>query len=147
MEIIIGVFVKSLADEVELPLTNLSLSYGCTSRRILAHGNKRLTADVLVVVTMDIQNDNVKWIAFMVDHGKRSGIEHFVKIILWAGRDSNDKQVIKNFCLDVDNSNHAAKDCASAIKISVEKLKIAGLDMTNIQFHAITGNSGGGGAV
>ena len=39
------------------------------------------------------------------------------------------------------------KDCARAIKISVEKLKVAGLNMTNIQFHAITGNSGGDSAV
>ena len=71
----------------------------------------------------------------MVDHGKRGGIEHFVKIILWTGHDSNGKWVIKIFCLEVDKSNHATKDCASAIKISVKKLKIAGLDA--IKWHCL----------
>ena len=73
----------------------------------------------------------------MVDHGNQSGIEHFVKILLWAGWDSNGKRVIKNFCLNVDKSNHAVKDYASAIKISVKNLNIAGLDMTNIRFHEL----------
>jgi hypothetical protein len=83
----------------------------------------------------------------MIVHGKRSGIEHFVKIIVWAGRDKGGKRVLKNICLDVDKSNHAAKDCASAIKMSVKKPKITGLDILSITFHAITGNSGGGGVV
>ena len=91
MELIIAGVVKGLADEVGLPLTNLSLSYGCPSRHTLARGDKRLAADVLISVAKDIKNNNVKWIAFMVDHGKRSGIEHFVKIIIWAGRDSDGK--------------------------------------------------------
>ena len=28
----------------------------------------------------------------MVDHGKRSGIEHFAKIIIWAGRNQHEKK-------------------------------------------------------
>ena len=59
----------------------------------------------------------------MVDHGKRSGIEHFVKIISWAGQDENGNKVIKNFCLDVDKSNHSAKDCAEAISMSIKRLR------------------------
>ena len=38
-------------------------------------------------------------------------------------------------------------DCASAINVTIKKLKIAGLNMSNITFHAITGDSGGGSAV
>ena len=83
----------------------------------------------------------------MVDHGKRSGIEHFVKIIMWAGRDKQGQRVIKYFCLDIDRSNHSAKDCAGAIKIGIKRLEVAGLDISMIEFHVITGDTGGGGAV
>ena len=92
-------------------------------------------------VVQDLKNDDVTWIALMVDHGKRSGIEHFVKIIFWAGRDDDGNRVIKNFCLDVDKSSHGSKDCASAIAMSIKKLKVAGLDTSNVEFHAITGDS------
>ena len=44
-------------------------------------------------------------------------------------------------------SNHASKNCASTVAMLVKKLKIAGLDMNNITFHANTGDLGGGGVV
>ena len=83
----------------------------------------------------------------MADHGKRSGIEHFVKILIWAGLDDQGNKVLKYFCLDIDRSNHSAKDCAAAIKMSINKLEKAGLNTSQIEFYTITGDTGGGGAV
>ena len=31
-------------------------------------------------------------------------LEHFIKVILWAGKDENENRVIMLFCLDVDTS-------------------------------------------
>ena len=83
----------------------------------------------------------------MVDHGKRSGIEHFVKVISWAGKDDDGNRVIKHFCLDVDKSSHSAVGCANATKTSLNKLEMAGLDLSTIIIHVITGDTGGGGTV
>ena len=83
----------------------------------------------------------------MVNHGKRSGIKHFVKIISCGALDKDDNIIIKHFCLDVDKSNHSSKDCASAIKLSLNKLSMAGLNLSKIKVFVITGDSGGGGAV
>jgi len=147
MEMIIAGVVKGLAHEVGLPISEQALACGCPSRKTLARNEKRLAADCYAAVVQDIKKDGTKWISLMVDHGKRSGIEHFVKIILWAGQDENGNKVIKNFCLDVDKSNHSANDCAEAISMSIKRLRAAGLDTNTVEFFAITGDSGGGGAV
>ena len=126
-EMLIAGTIKGLAEEVGLGIPSVSLARGCPSRRTLARGEKRLSADCLVSVVEDIKRDNAKWVALMVDHGKRSGIEHFVKMLCWAGLDEQGNAVVKYFCLDINRSNHAAKDCAAAIKMSINKLEIAGL--------------------
>ena len=54
----------------------------------------------------------------MVDHVKKSGIGHFVNMLIWAGLADQGNKVLKYFCLDIDRSNHSAKDCAAAIKNS-----------------------------
>ncbi|KAL7528603.1 hypothetical protein ACHAWF_007143, partial [Thalassiosira exigua] len=56
-------------------------------------------------------------------------------------------RVIKYFCLNVCKTGHAGKDCANAIKKSIEKLEHAGLDTSVYEFCAITGDASGGGAV
>ena len=49
----------------------------------------------------------------------------------------------KYFCLDVDKSNHSAKDCVEAIQMSIRKFKKAGIDTSSINFHAFTDGAGG----
>ena len=144
--IIAGV-IKGLAEELKLPLSSQALSYGCPSRRTLARGDARIAADVLLLIVRDIKREKVQWISIMTDHGKRSGVEHFIKIILFAARDKHGRRIIKRFCLDVDKSSHAALNCAAAIKESLSKLNMAGLDLSSISIISITGDSGGGGAV
>ena len=146
-ELLIAGTVKALAEEVGMLLPSLNLSHGCPSRRTLARGEKRLAVDVLLSVVQEIIDDGAEYMSLMVDHGKRSGIEHFVKILSWAALDKDGNRIIKYFCLDVDMSNHSAKDCASAIKLSLNKLTMAGLDLSKIKVFVITGDSGGGGAV
>ena len=77
---------EGLAEEVGLPLSSSALSFGCPSRRTLARAEKRLAVDVYLSAVRDIQkdfgDDEPIYISLMVDHGKRSGIEHFVKLIV-----------------------------------------------------------------
>ena len=80
IKLIVAGFIKGLFKEIGLPLSNIALAYGCLSCRTLARVDKRLTADVLISVVQDLKSNNVTWIALMVDHGKRNGIEHFVEI-------------------------------------------------------------------
>ena len=134
MEMMIAGTIKGLADEVEFPLSKEALAKGCPSQKTITCNEK-------------MKKDGAKWVGLMVNRGKRSGIEHFVKIMIWAGRDKDGNRVLKYFCLDVDKSNHLAKYCAEAIKMTIKRLKVASLDTSSIVFHAITGDTGGGGAV
>ena len=79
---IIAGTVKGLANEVELPLCNTQLALGCPSRRTLAWNKRRLGADALVSVVQDMLCDGVQCLSLMVNHSKRSGIEHVVKILI-----------------------------------------------------------------
>ena len=146
-ELTIAGVIKGLADEVGFPLTEDELAHGCPSRKTLARCEKRLAADCYVSVVEELKKSGVKCVALMVDHGKRSGIEHFVKILIYAALDEHGNRVIKYFCLDVDKSSHSAKDCADAIHQTVKKLYMAGLDPNSIEIISITGDTGGGGAV
>ncbi len=94
-----------------------------------------------------IKNDEAKWIFFMADHGKQNGIKNFFKLIIWAGIDKNGTQCLKYFWLDMDKSSHISWDYAATIKKLVTKLKEAGLNLSDIKFFVIIGDSGGGGAV
>ena len=87
--------IKGLAEEVGLQLPSVSLARGCPSRKTLARGDKRLAADCLVSVVENVKRDNAKWVGLMVDHGKRSGIEHFVKMLVWAGLDDQGNKILK----------------------------------------------------
>ena len=143
-EVIIAGTLKGLAEEVGLPLSNAKLTLGCPSRRTLARSERRPAADVMVSVVQDMLHDDVQCLSLMV--GKRSGIESVVKILTWTAKDENNRQMLKYFCLDVDQSNHSSAYYSEAIKMLIKKLHVAGLPM-RVQFHAITGDSGGGGAV
>ena len=146
-EMLIAGVIKTLTEEVGMPLLSRALSLGRPSRRTLARAEKRLAADVYLSVVRETKNDCVEWIALMVDHGKRSGIEYFVKLIIYAALDRNGTSIIKYFFLDVDKSNHTAKDCASVIQVSLKRLVMGGLDLSNTSVHAILGDTGGKGAV
>ena len=82
-EMIIAGTIKALCEETGVPLNSDVLSLGCPSRRTLARGDARLAADVLMLVAQEIQRDGAQYLALMTDHGKRSGIEHFVKMLSW----------------------------------------------------------------
>jgi hypothetical protein len=62
--------LKSLAEEVELPLCNVQLALSCQSRRTLARNKKRLTAGVLVSVGQDMLHKNVQCLSLMGGHFK-----------------------------------------------------------------------------
>ena len=47
-------------------------------------------------------------------------------------------------CLS-STSSHSVNDCVSAIHISLKKLEVSGLDMPQVEIHAITGGIGDGG--
>ncbi|KAK1733485.1 hypothetical protein QTG54_015773 [Skeletonema marinoi] len=77
---------------------------------------------------------------------KRSGIEHFVKILVWTGwadPKKKDRKVLMFHCLDVDASAHDAEGCAAAVKRSLEEF--TGLD--GFKVTAVTGDAGGGASV
>ena len=147
MEGIVNGTFLGLRDDLDLPLTDRQIALATPSRRSIARSEHRLAAECLVYTVEQIKKDNATWVALLVDHGKRNGKDHFVKIIVWAGKDEYGNRVLKHFCLDIDTSGHSSKDCADAIKDSIEKLRLAGLDTDKVTIVAITSDSGGGGAV
>lgn len=74
--------IKALAEEVGTSLSSRALSLGRPSRHTLARVEKRLATAVYLSVVRDMRDNCVEWIVLMIDHGKRSGIENFVKLII-----------------------------------------------------------------
>lgn len=106
----------------------------------------RLASECVMVVLDEILEDEATQFALMTDHGKRSGLEHFVKILIWCGWADKEKtqKTIKFHCLDVDSSYHDAEGCARAVQKSLE---IVSGGVGTFKVTAITGDAGGGGAV
>jgi hypothetical protein len=102
-----------------------------------------LAADCLATRLFEIMEDNARSFALVTDHGKRAGMEHFVKLLCWFGKDKEGNETLKFHCIDVDSSNHTGRDCAKAIKKSLEIFTgQEGLEVT-----CVSGDSGGGAAV
>jgi len=119
------------------------------SRKTLARQEKNLAVDCLIHAVQEMKEDDVKYLFLIVDHGKRNGIEHFVKLVRWGGFDKDGNRVIKQLCLDMDMSGHTAQSAAEAIKQSMKKLEKAGMniDLVRIIPSGATGDAGGGAAV
>ena len=107
--IIIG-WTKALLKELGIKdIDASSIANGCPSRRTVRNG-ARLAADCMILVLQEIIDDEAKHFALITDHGKRAGLEHFVKILVWVGweDEGKTKKTIKFHCLDVDTSVHGA---------------------------------------
>jgi len=137
--IVAGTIKAVLHDGGFNDLTSADIAKGCPSRRTIERAEQALAADSLVVVCQRIKDDGASFGAVMVDHGNRNGQEHFVKVLIWEGRDGTPQF----FCLDTDQCSHSADDCADAIKQSLKILH----GVEDFKIIAITGDSGGGAGI
>ena len=80
----------------------------------------------------------------MTDHGNREGVDHFVKMIVWASKDKKGRDVLRHFNLDIDKGGHSMVEAANAIHRSLQSLHVDGF---NVEYSYITGDSGGGAKV
>eukprot|EP00956_Cyclotella_meneghiniana_P038994 scaffold163785_cov37-Cyclotella_meneghiniana.AAC.4 len=83
-------------------------------------------------------------ITLVTDHGNRSGVDHFVKMIVWTSVDKNGRFKLNHFNLDIDKGGHTTVAAANAIHRSLQSLKLSGMD---VEFSFICGDSGGGAKV
>eukprot|EP00984_Skeletonema_dohrnii_P034508 scaffold33580_cov171-Skeletonema_dohrnii-CCMP3373.AAC.1 len=145
IEMIIAGWTKALFHEVGLDelITADMISKGIPSKTTLRRLEFRLAADCIVSRIQEMVDDNATSFALITDHGKRAGMEHFVKLLCWFGKDKEGREIIKFHCIDVDTSNHSGEDCAAAIKKSVEVFT----GRENVEVVAITGDAGGGASV
>ena len=108
-------------------------------------------ASVLHAIELDAQRLKSKGlklrICLITDHGNRKGVDHLVKVIMWATQDAkNGKRSIRRFNLDIDEAGHKAEEVCAAIEKS---LRILGVGVREVDFEiaVISGDRGGGGAV
>ena len=144
VEMIIAGWTKALFHQVGLDdISARDIANGLPSKSLLARLEVRLAADCLATRLMEIIDDGATFFALVTDHGKRAGMEHFVKLLCWFGKDKNGNETIKYHCIDVDTSNHTGRDCARAIERSLAIF--TGQD--GFEVTCITGDAGGGAAV
>ena len=91
----------------------------------------RFGAESFLCICYKIAQDETNYISWQFDHGKRKGIEHFVKLISWGGFDDEGNRVVKAFCVD-------SKMCVSDVMHIV---------LPEIENISGTSNSGGGAAI
>ena len=65
------------------------IAFGCPSQRTIARWDKKLAVRCIFSVVQEMKADEAKYLAILCDHGKRNGIEHYVKIFVWGGWKSN----------------------------------------------------------
>ena len=149
MEMLIAGVLKALCHDIGFKVDSKKLGKVVPSRRTIARQEKNLMVDCLLHAVQEMTKDQIKYLFLIVDHGKRNGIEHFVKLVRWGGLDEKGNRVIKQLCLDMDMSGHTAKSAADAIKHSLKKLEKAGLnlDLVTVIPSGVTGDAGGGAAV
>ena len=114
--------VRALLHDMGVPESRVSnimiaraLPSGTQLRRIeLKIG---LSCFLILNVCYEIDIDGTSWISWSVDHGKRKGIEHFVKLISWGWFNDAGDRVIKTFCINARICGHSAEESAESIKI------------------------------
>ena len=80
-EMMIVGWTKALLQELGVDnIDASSIAKGCPSRRTLVRYEASLAADCMITVLQEIMEDGAKHFAIITDHGKRGGLEHFVKI-------------------------------------------------------------------
>lgn len=137
--------IAALVKELHIDISAEGIGKGLWSGTTNVRAEERLAAECLLVVLDEIREDGATNFALMSDHGKRNGLEHFVKILVWCGwkDDAKTEKTIKFHCVDVDSSFHDAQGCADAIKKSLEVFT----ESTDIKITCLTGDAGGGASV
>jgi len=156
-EALVFATIKCIAHEMGLALSDEKMAKSCPGKTHIANWQKRLAVECVFVLVAEMKRDRAKYLALCCDHGKRNHLEHYVKLVSWAGYASNwlmgllkgeeDAPVVKYACISVDMSDKTAKGAADAIKKSLKTLEIAGLkDADEAETcHFATDNGGGAG--
>ena len=106
-------------------------------------------AQVISVIANDSQQmmrdyNKAAQLALVTDHGNREGVDHFVKMIVWASKDKRGRNILRHFNLDIDKGGHSMVEAANEIHRSLQSLH---LDNFYVDYLYITSDSGGGAKV
>eukprot|EP00956_Cyclotella_meneghiniana_P010989 scaffold15408_cov41-Cyclotella_meneghiniana.AAC.7 len=138
---------------MKMVLTDKELLSGCPDVGTLRNWEMNVAAGCMAKVISQIAQDaelmTTKYkqrlqITLVTDHGNRSGVDHFVKMIVWTSVDKNGRFKLNHFNLDIDKGGHTIVAAANAIHQSLQSLKLSGMD---VKFSFICGDSDGGAKV
>jgi hypothetical protein len=136
-------------------LANSDIANGCPSTSAIANWGMDLAAGSMASIIQALNTDIKRLkdkgmklrITLMTDHGNRKGVDHLVKVLLWASVDEKTgRRYIRRFNLDIDEAGHKTKEVVDAIALSLTVLGI-GVQEVDFILSNITGDRGGGGAV
>ena len=144
--------LKAVAEVMDMDLTHQQLADGCPDVTTLKNWEFNLAGGCLAKAIHEIsqdaerlkEHDMTLQLCLMTDHGNREGIDHLVKVIIWASIDADGNRVIRHFNLDIDKGGHSTEAAADAIELSLQSLMLDGLD---VEISFIVGDAGGGAAV
>ena len=131
-------------------LTNKELATGCPDVGTLCNGELNVAAGCMAKVIAGIARDakfmsqqykRKLQITLVTDHGNRSGVDHFVKMVVWTSIDKTGRHKLNHFNLDVNKGGQTTVVGANAIHRSLQSLK---LDGVYVEYSFIRGHSGGG---
>ena len=92
---------KALCVQIGAEISAQQIAKAMPSRQTLVNMEVRAAADCMIGVCYEILLDNPTQLALQADHGHRQGQDHFVKLLIWAGRDEEGNMIIKYHVLDV----------------------------------------------
>ena len=129
--------------EMGLNVTNEQIARGTPCQTTLANHEFRVASECLMLVAREMNESGVKHYALSQDGGNKKGLEHLVKMVSYLSKDDEGRRRIINFCLDIDTCGKTRDAIVAGITQSLSRLN----KLVTARCSAITGDSGGGGAV
>ena len=93
-EMIIAGAYKALFHQIGFRCGAENLGRGCPSQRTIARSELNLATDTLLKVIQEMKDDDARFVGIITDHGHRGGQDHFVVVIMWAGKSKSGERTI-----------------------------------------------------
>ena len=93
--------IKALFVMAEISIDDELIGKALMSRATLANMETRCAADCLIGWCQEMKDDEATDHAMMCDHGHRKLLDHFVKMVIWAGKGADDQWTLKFRIIDI----------------------------------------------
>jgi hypothetical protein len=120
-------FFRALFHDMGIPqkkITNLMTARAFPSRETIRQQELIFGGNCFICICYKIAMDGTETVSWQFDHGKRKGIEHFVKQVSWGCFNEEGERIVKVACVDSRMCCHTSEESAKSIRDVANLLKL-----------------------